>query len=68
MTGPFESVIGRDVKSVLHKFTTGMPSRFEVATGDVRLNGVLLKVDPKTGKTTRIKRVQERIESPGTKG
>jgi metallophosphoesterase (TIGR00282 family) len=61
MTGPHDSVIGRDKTSVLQKFITGMPSKFEVATDDVRLNGVLITVDEKTGRTTSIKRVQEVI-------
>ncbi|HBA83445.1 MAG TPA: TIGR00282 family metallophosphoesterase [Verrucomicrobia bacterium] len=61
MTGPYDSVIGRDKESVLRKFVTGMPSKFDVATDDIRLNGVLLTVDEKTGRTTSIKRVQETI-------
>ena len=61
MTGPKLSVIGRDVASVLHKFVTGMPAKFEVAGDDVRLDGLLITVDEKTGKTTHIKRVQEAI-------
>jgi len=64
MTGPKDSVLGRDVESVLHKFLTGMPSQFKVATGDVRLEGVLITVDEKTGKATAIKRIQEKI--PGS--
>ncbi|MFH0954011.1 MAG: TIGR00282 family metallophosphoesterase [Verrucomicrobiota bacterium] len=61
MTGPKDSVLGRDVASVLHKFLTGMPSAFKVATDDVQLEGVLITADDKTGKATRIKRVRERI-------
>ncbi len=45
MTGPYESVIGRRVDRVLHRFTTGMPARFEVATGDVRLCGAVATVE-----------------------
>lgn len=58
MTGPKDSVLGRDVESVLKKFRTGMPSAFKVATGSVQLEGVLITVDEKTGKAERIRRLQ----------
>lgn len=61
MTGPKDSVLGRDVESILHKFLTGMPSPFEVATKDVSLEGVLVTVDEKTGKASRIKRIREKM-------
>jgi hypothetical protein len=57
MTGPYESVIGRRVDRVLHRFTTGMPAHFEVATGDVRLCGALATVDSDTGRALEIRRV-----------
>lgn len=59
MTGPKDSVIGRQLEPVLKKFLTGMPAKFDVATGDVTLEGVLLTVDPKTGRALKIKRVRE---------
>ncbi len=61
MTGPKDSVLGREVESILHKFLTGMPAPFEVATKDVNLEGVLITVDEKTGRATKIKRVREKI-------
>jgi metallophosphoesterase (TIGR00282 family) len=57
MTGPYESVIGRRVDRVLHRFTTGMPAHFEVATGDVRLCGALATVDSGSGRALEVKRV-----------
>jgi 2',3'-cyclic-nucleotide 2'-phosphodiesterase len=33
------------------------PTHFEVATGDVRLNGTLVDVDPATGRATAIRRL-----------
>jgi len=57
MTGPYESVIGRRVDRVLHRFTTGMPAHFEVATGDVRLCGALATVDSDSGRALEIRRV-----------
>lgn len=60
MTGPKDSVIGRDLDSVLKKFLTGLPSRFEVAGNDVAMEGALITVDPATGRASAIKRVRER--------
>jgi hypothetical protein len=57
MTGPYDSVIGRRTDRVLHRFTTGMPAHFEVATGDVRLSGALATLDSASGLATEIKRV-----------
>jgi hypothetical protein len=57
MTGPYESVIGRRVDRVLHRFTTGMPAHFEVATGDVRLSGALATIDSDSGRALEIRRV-----------
>jgi hypothetical protein len=57
MTGPYESVIGRRIDRVLHRFTTGMPAHFEVADGDVRLCGALATVDSASGLATEIRRV-----------
>jgi hypothetical protein len=57
MTGPYESVIGRKIEPVLHRFSTGMPARFEVADGDVRLCGALATIDAASGRALDIKRV-----------
>ncbi len=57
MTGPYDSVIGRDKESVIYKFETSMHAPFNVATGDVRLSGALVTVDSQTGKALAIERV-----------
>ena len=57
MTGPYDSVIGIDKQSVIQKFLTQLPARFEVAKGDVRLNGVLIEADPLTGRAASIERI-----------
>lgn len=43
MTGPYESVLGREIEPVLGRFLDGMPRRFEVAEGDVRLSGTIVE-------------------------
>lgn len=59
MTGPKDSIIGRDAESVMTIFLKGMPAKFEVATGDVTLEGVIIEVDPASGKATRISRIRD---------
>lgn len=46
MTGPYASVLGREVKPVIQRFLDGMPKRFDVAEGDVRMSGALVTYDP----------------------
>jgi calcineurin-like phosphoesterase len=57
MTGPHDGVIGMDRQGVITRFRTGMPARFEPASGDVRLHGVVIAADPATGRATAIERV-----------
>ena len=57
MTGPYDSVIGVKKELVVGKFLNNMPVRFEAATGDVRLCGVLVDCDEHTGKARKIHRI-----------
>jgi metallophosphoesterase (TIGR00282 family) len=57
MTGPHDSIIGMDRESSLGRFLNAMPSRFEPATGNPRLNGVVVSADDKTGRATKITRL-----------
>lgn len=57
MTGPYDGVIGRLAKPVLHKFMTAMHAPFTVAEDNPHLCGILLEVDPQTGKAISIKPV-----------
>jgi metallophosphoesterase (TIGR00282 family) len=67
MTGPFRSILGRDVEPVLKSFITRMPYYFSVAKDDIRLTGVLLDIDEKTGKARRIVRIQRKYAAePGS--
>lgn len=54
MTGPHDGVIGVERAGVIARFTTGVSSRFEPATGDVRLHAVLIDADEQSGRATRI--------------
>ncbi len=57
MTGPQDSVIGNNVETVLARFLTHRPQRFEVATGPCQLNGIVVDVARDTGKASRIERI-----------
>ena len=57
MTGPHDSVIGVEVQAALSRFLTGMPARFETASGNPRLNAVIVEADEKTGLAVEIERV-----------
>ncbi len=45
MTGPHDSVIGVEAELAIRRMRTGMPVRFEPATGGVRIEGVLIECD-----------------------
>ena len=57
MTGPHDSIIGMEREPSLARFLTGMPSRFEPATGNPRLNGLVVDADEKTGRATSVTRI-----------
>lgn len=57
MTGPYDSILGRRYDRVLSATLTAVPAYFDVATGDPRLHGALVTVDPNTGRAERIQRV-----------
>jgi metallophosphoesterase (TIGR00282 family) len=74
MTGPHDSILGRRIDRVMETTLTGLPTEFEVATGDVRLNGAIVECDPETGRATAIERLRVveadllRLESAGNLG
>lgn len=60
MTGPYDSILGRRVDRLLATAVTFVPTSFEVATGDVRLGGAVVDIDPATGKALSIRRIMPR--------
>ncbi len=63
MTGPHNSVLGRGIESVLKSFRTRMPVPFEIATGDVKLNAIMVTIDSNTKKAEYIERIRVDAES-----
>ena len=66
MTGAHSGVIGVDKEIILHKMTTKLPVRHKIASDDVRLNGVIVDIDPDTGKARSIERITRKVKAqPG---
>jgi len=63
MTGPYDSVIGQKKELIIERFLTSIPVKFEIATEDVWLHGVVVEVDDKTGLAKSIVRIK-RSENP----
>ena len=57
MTGPHDSVIGVERTSIVQRFMTALPQKFETATENPRLNGAIVTADEATGRATAIQRV-----------
>jgi len=57
MTGPHDSIIGMSAESVLPRFLTGLPVRMEPASGNPRLQAVVISVDDATGRAEQIERI-----------
>jgi 2',3'-cyclic-nucleotide 2'-phosphodiesterase len=58
MTGPHDSILGRESAAVIRRFLTQMPQRLEVAKGNVILNGAIVDVDENSGRARAIERVR----------
>ena len=73
MVGPQDGVLGVDSEAILKKFTTGLPTRFEVAKGRIICSGVILNVDAENGRALNIDRFEEifdpsnEVQQDGTK-
>jgi metallophosphoesterase (TIGR00282 family) len=57
MTGPHDSIIGVEIAAALGKFLTALPAKFDTATGNPRLNAVLVDADEQTGRAIEIERL-----------
>ena len=62
MTGSFDSILGRKKEDIIERFLTNIPTRFNLAQDDVRMQGVILEIDEASGRALSIKRVEYRKE------
>jgi metallophosphoesterase (TIGR00282 family) len=66
MTGPHDGVIGVEREPVIARFLSGLPTRFESASGNPKLHAVVVDADGATGKAksiTRLSLTKAEIES-----
>ena len=65
MTGGQGGILGVSVETVLPKFLTGMPTKFEMCEDSPAFDGAVLDVDEATGLAERIVRVHLPVEPRG---
>lgn len=59
MVGPCHSILGMDKEPVIRKFITGLPARFNVASGKSIFCAVIVKIDTNSKKALSITRIQK---------
>ena len=64
MTGPMDSVIGMQREHALSKFLHAMPRPMKPAKNNIQLHGIIVKIDPRTGKCVDIERVSRKLLTP----
>lgn len=60
MVGPYASVIGLDIEQAMQRFRTNRPTQYRPAEGNVRLPGLLVDVDEKSGRAVAVRRIDRR--------
>jgi metallophosphoesterase (TIGR00282 family) len=58
MVGPYDGILGMKTDSVVRRFVTQLPVRFEVAKGREQLNAVLIEMDVQTKRTKKLRRIR----------
>jgi len=61
MCGPSDSILGREHESIIRRFIDCLPAQFPVARGPVHICGAIVEIDPATGRSQSIRRVNERV-------
>ena len=57
MTGPEDSIIGMETQRAIKRFILQSHVFYQVAKGNIRVNGVIVTIDPNTGKAMNIERI-----------
>jgi hypothetical protein len=65
MCGSFDSVLGMNMVMSLRRLIEMVPVRLHPATGDVRINGVWVDVEPASGRALAIGRLSHRVTIAG---
>jgi metallophosphoesterase (TIGR00282 family) len=62
MVGPRDSVLGIEPSVIVARFLDHLPRRFEVASGVVQFNSVIVDIDAETGRARSIERLDREWE------
>lgn len=62
MTGGHDGILGVSKESVIPKFLTGLPTKFEECLTGAAFNGVIIEINDNTGLSEKIMKVQINIE------
>jgi metallophosphoesterase (TIGR00282 family) len=57
MTGPYNSCVGLRTDIAIKRFMLATPHKYEIGQGDLKISGVVIEIDPTTGRAHRIERV-----------
>ncbi len=60
MTGPYHSIIGRDIQEVLDRFRGVVSKQFTVAEGEAVFSAIVVEIDESTLRAKSIERIQIR--------
>ena len=55
--GLHDSIVGVEIEAALSRFLTGLPARFEPATGNPRLHAAIVEANDRTGLATAVERL-----------
>lgn len=59
MVGSYDGILGMQKDNIIKKFLTQLPQKFEVEeTGRIQFSGVIVDIDPSTGKAFNIERIR----------
>ena len=61
MTGSIDSVIGMEREAILERFLTQLPQKYEVARGNIEVQGVRITINRATNQCLRIERLKEKV-------
>ena len=61
MVGPRDSVLGVDAAIIVARYLDHLPRRFEVASGPVQFNSVVIDIDDGTGRARSIERLDREL-------
>lgn len=56
MTGPVDSILGVKTECIIHKLTTKLPTRFEIADGEIKAHGAIFTIDPSNRRVEKVER------------